>query len=237
MNKIKEKQAPLCACGCNRFTKWDKKRNRWNKFINGHNFKGKQHTIETREKQSKAKIGNQNLKGYKHTAKALKAMSESQSITMIGNQNAKGTKHTEEYCKNLSKRMMGKQYAKGCTYKLTLETRKKMSAAKKGPKHPNWQDGISCEPYCEIWTDEEYKESIRERDSHTCQNPACWENCNHLTLCVHHIDEDKKNCHPWNLISVCRGCNARAEINREYWIGLYQGIMTEKYGYSYKKAA
>ena len=58
-------------------------------------------------------------------------------------------------------------------------------------------------------------------------------------LCIHHINRDKFNCHPWNLISLCRSCNIRAEGNkntpRVWWQELYQNTMTKKYKYEYKE--
>ena len=97
-----------------------------------------------------------------------------------------------------------------------------------GDKHPNWKGGIAVEPYCDIWADKEYKESIRERDNYKCQNPDCWENTNSETLNIHHVNYVKKNCHPKNLISLCRSCNARANHNRKYWQKLYTKILEGK---------
>lgn len=88
-----------------------------------------------------------------------------------------------------------------------------------GDKHHNWKGGISCEPYCDIWLDKEFKESILERDNHECQNPDCWQTSKKLT--VHHIDYNKKNCRPKNLITLCNSCNVRANYNRSYWKKLY----------------
>jgi hypothetical protein len=88
-----------------------------------------------------------------------------------------------------------------------------------GEGHPNWKGGISCEPYCDAWADKEYKESIKKRDNHQCQNPDCWQTSKRLT--VHHIDYNKKNCVPENLITLCNSCNIRANYNRNYWKKLY----------------
>jgi hypothetical protein len=98
-----------------------------------------------------------------------------------------------------------------------------------GPKHPLWKGGISCEPYCDAWADKEYKISILERDDHQCQNPDCWGTIKNLT--IHHIDYNKKNCGPSNLITLCRSCNSRANRNREWHKNFYRIIMEKKYNF------
>lgn len=101
-----------------------------------------------------------------------------------------------------------------------------------GVGNPNWKGGISYEPYCSIWTDKEYKESIKERDGFKCQNPDCWRKSSVLVL--HHIDYDKKNCSPDNLITLCNSCNSRANYDRDYHEEFYYNIMMERYGFVYQ---
>ena len=98
-----------------------------------------------------------------------------------------------------------------------------------GPLSPSWKGGISCEPYCDVWLDKEYKESIKERDDYQCLNPDCWGNCNHLPLTIHHIDYNKKNCEPQNLITLCRSCNSRANKDRKWHTVWYQTILNKRY--------
>ena len=95
-----------------------------------------------------------------------------------------------------------------------------------GKRNPNWQDGKSYEPYCEIWKDKDYKKSIKERDGNKCLNPLCYETSDRL--CIHHIDYKKKNCSPSNLITVCFSCNARANFNKEFWQKHYKEIMIQE---------
>ncbi len=106
------------------------------------------------------------------------------------------------------------------------EKRPKHSLKMYGSGNPNWQGGISYEPYCEVWNDNEYKYSIRDRDNNKCQNPDC--NKKTDRLCIHHIDYNKKNCHPDNLITLCFSCNAKANFDRDIWQSLYEEIIRNK---------
>lgn len=92
-------------------------------------------------------------------------------------------------------------------------------------KQPGWRGGISCEPYCDSWLDLDYKKSIKERDDYKCQNPNC--SGNYKRLSIHHIDYNKKNCFPDNLITLCNPCNSKANQNREFWCLFYKKILEE----------
>ncbi len=100
---------------------------------------------------------------------------------------------------------------------------KEMSIRYMGANHHNWRGGISYEPYCHIWTDKEYKNSIKKRDGEKCLNPDCWHKSKRLH--VHHVDYNKKNCNPWNLITLCNSCNARANKDRRWHKAWYQAII------------
>jgi len=95
-----------------------------------------------------------------------------------------------------------------------------------GPNNPNWKGGISCDPYCDAWADKEYKKDIKARDNYECQNPICWGSSNRLD--IHHIDYNKQNCHPDNLITLCVSCNSRANFKRDYWQNLYKNLMLDR---------
>lgn len=96
-----------------------------------------------------------------------------------------------------------------------------------GEKHWAWKGGIANEPYCDVWTDESYKKSIKKRDNYKCQNEYCWKTAKRLN--VHHIDYDKNNCNPKNLITVCNSCNSRANFNRRFWGMYYKRRIKIKY--------
>jgi hypothetical protein len=98
-----------------------------------------------------------------------------------------------------------------------------------GSGSPFWKGGISYEPYCAMWKDEEYKQDIKERDKNRCLNPCC-DSKKPNDLTIHHIDYNKKNCHPTNLITVCRSCNSRANKDRDWHQTWYQAIIKNRYG-------
>ncbi len=96
-----------------------------------------------------------------------------------------------------------------------------------GSGGPGWKGGISFEPYCEAWKDKEYKQDIRNRDGNKCLNPACTKKYSGLT--IHHIDYNKKNCSPSNLITVCRSCNGIANFDREWHTAWYKALLYRRY--------
>jgi len=111
-------------------------------------------------------------------------------------------------------------------YRHSMETKLKIGGANSGKGNGNWLGGTSREPYALIWGSKLFKDTIRERDNHTCQNPECKKNCN--TLSIHHIDYNKKNCNSKNLITLCRSCNGRANFNRDFWEAGYKEIIRLK---------
>ncbi len=56
----------------------------------------------------------------------------------------------------------------------------------------------------------------------TCQNPDCGGRDPRLT--ARHIDYDKSNCDPGNLIALCSACNSKANFGREKWQAFYEAL-------------
>jgi len=97
-----------------------------------------------------------------------------------------------------------------------------------GNQNPSWIDGRAKENnlYPEEWIDD-LREIIRKRDGYICQlcgihqdEMSSW----NKKLDVHHIDYDKDNLNPDNLISLCRSCHQKTNFNREYWEQYFQVI-------------
>jgi len=94
----------------------------------------------------------------------------------------------------------------------------------------NVGEGKSKEKYNPLFNGR-LKDYIFERDKYNCQNPKCERDPNHprgKRLAVHHIDYDKKNVEPRNLISLCATCNAKANKDRDYLKAFYQNLQMER---------
>jgi len=76
----------------------------------------------------------------------------------------------------------------------------------RGENHWKWRGGISDKGYGEDWTNK-LRDSIRARDNYLCQECGLTQDNLEYLLDVHHIDEDKKNNIPENLITLCRSCH------------------------------
>ena len=121
-----------------------------------------------------------------------------------------------KYRENMIKKHTGKKQRE--------ETIKKRVEKIKGENHYNWREGISNQGYPNEWTDD-LKESIRKRDDYICQMCGIHqdelEDLRNKKLDCHHIDYDKDNLNPNNLISLCRNCHMKTNQNRKYWINYF----------------
>ena len=82
-----------------------------------------------------------------------------------------------------------------------------------GAGNPNWNGGTRSEEYPpEFFA---IRESIFQRDSYQCAVPMC--RTDDPRIVVHHIDFNKKNCSPLNLITACPSCNSRANFHKNFW--------------------
>ena len=123
---------------------------------------------------------------------------ENSSGLMIISQKLRGRKLSKEWREKLSKSRIGK-YG--------------------GENHPNWQGGLKDNPYGPEYN-ERLRRKIRERDGCTCQ--LCSGVDKDRALQVHHINYDKTDNQPQNLISLCLSCHVKTNYDREYWTVYFQ---------------
>lgn len=170
------------------------------------------------------------------------------ALALKGNKNGGYFKNPIERARKISQARIKRMNELG--YLNSIETRKKMSLAKKGKtpwnkgkrfsdkarkkmsesqkkrfanprKHPRWLNGKSFEPYSTLFT-KQLKLKIRTRDNFICQLCGVNEKDYFQKLSINHIDYDKKNSLEDNLITLCRGCNSKVNANRNYWTAFFQ---------------
>ncbi len=98
----------------------------------------------------------------------------------------------------------------------------------------NWQGGKSYEPYT-LDFNKKIKRKIKERDM-ICL--VCNISFDDLILLnrkihIHHVDYDKKNSFPQNLVTLCNSCHSKTNANRNHWKTFFQSLLKDRYGYEY----
>lgn len=200
-------------------------------------------SLESRKKMSLAKKGKklsmEHCKKLSEVRRGRKFTDEHKANLSKANKGtiswAKGKKFTDEHKKKIGEGRLKRKALLG--YLHSPETRAKMSIAfkgvhageknpmfgKSGELAPGWMGGKSFEPYSSDWT-KTLRHSIRQRDNFTCQE--CDKKQTSVTFSVHHIDYDKKNCNPTNLITLCPSCHGKTTVgDREYWKNLFKKLI------------
>ena len=129
------------------------------------------------------------------------------------------------------KRENNPNYGKHRTEEAKIAIGAASSNRNSGKGNPNWQGGISYQPYCKGWNSIKFKKSIFERDNYECQNPWCEGKSDRRVR--HHIDGIKENCCCLNIITLCNSCSIIVEGRRkgghprEWWNNVLKQIATE----------
>jgi hypothetical protein len=163
---------------------------------------------------------NKGLKGkYKMSDEARKHQSESAKKRFTG----------ENGLINRKKMRNSHTFVKG--HKPSIESVDKQRMKMIGENSPRWKGGISYDPYNIHF--KRIKNKIRERDNQVCMNCGIHREKLNMSLDVHHIDYNKDNSIEQNLISLCRRCHGITNINKKYWIDLFQEKLSKSYNYVY----
>lgn len=211
----------FCLCGCMKEVKSG------NRYINGHNVRGKIVSFETRKKMAlnngmkRPEVwfrfkGNQFAKG--NTFVMSREAVEASRLKRIG------LKRSLEQCSNMKKGFLEKRRS----YKGVSNPNYGNGEKVRGEKNPNWVPDKPVGCYGIEFT-YGLKERIRFRDGYKCRICGCPQVENITSLQIHHIDYDKKNSEDRNLISLCNRCHSKTNFNREKWINYFKGILLSEH--------
>ena len=202
-------EGKLCECGCLQFVSKP-----GNRFIHRHNLRGQKSwnkglTKETDERVAKSAI----------VVKRVLADPKVKAKQIRGKDKKPRKSGTGKYSRT------AKHIAIIIEIQNRLDVKVARSAHMKADLNPNWKGGIGKLPYPFNFNNK-LKELIRERDGYICQLCSKTQEENNQRLSIHHIDYDKDNLDPKNLISLCRSCNCKVNYNREYWTEFFKRRMT-----------
>ena len=144
----------------------------------------------------------------------------------------KGKKHSQEFREAVRQRRIGKKFSQDVRLKMSLShkgkkpiqacitnkgkkrqqsTKDKISIANSGQNHYAYNPNKLRIDYPIEWGNR-LKEAIRKRDNYVCQDCGLSQEKHNKKLIIHHIDKNKKNCNPKNLITLCKNCHARKHL-------------------------
>jgi hypothetical protein len=214
-----------CQCGCGGFA------NPGRGFINGHGNKNRRMSEEIKRKLSLANSGEKHPMYGKHISEETKGK--------IGASN-RGKIRSKEMILKMSLAHIGNTHNEESKRKISISSKNrifsdasklKQSISLSGENGPGWIDGRSYGPYGDVFKEKEYKQYILERDEYKCQCPDHNHNKIYHRLDRHHIDFDKTNSHPMNLISLCVACHLQKAHKKEkyHYREIFEEIVRIKY--------
>ena len=101
--------------------------------------------------------------------------------------------------------------------------------ANTGKNNPAWIGGKDKEKY--VGFDREIRRRIQYRDKFTCQ--VCGAKMRTFgqktdKLEIHHLDYNKENTVPKNLVALCKTCHIRTNFDREKWIEFFHQLFKKR---------
>jgi 5-methylcytosine-specific restriction endonuclease McrA len=220
---MKINRRKFCECGCGQRVK--------KRFVSGHNscmrtgekhhFYGRHFSKEIVEKRNEAiREAWKDPIHKRNKVNALKKVwAESPDRKRANSDRMKGENNPSkrpEIRKIISKNMKNRVISESTRNKIS-DTVKKLWENETyrdrhcGKNHPQWVGGLS--EYPNEWNDK-LKSIIRQRDNHRCWLCRDMQEGQNYRLDVHHIDYNKKNCHPDNLVSLCKRCHRKTNVSK-----------------------
>ena len=206
-NMIFSDEKKLCECGCGKFVRRRAKfPHDWSRFIHGHNKGnlGNKHSDESKAQMSESQTGrtgwNKGLdlnslgyviwnKGKKQSESHRKHNSESHMGNIPWN---KGKHWDEDHRERLAKLNIGRIH--------TEEARFNMGMSHIKPR----ADG-----YCDVWSDRVFKRDCRKNFCELCGvSERLSLKVYNRGLLLHHATFNKRECHPWDLQTLCVSCHS-----------------------------
>ena len=185
--------APLCKCGCGQQVEWIPSRNRWGRFIHGHNQRG-------RPSPNRKNYGSAPLCTC-GCGKRITSKRHGKWCVYLHGHQFRGQSHTQE-----SRDKMRES-------KLTIAD--EIAERVTGSGNPMWRNGHAGTYHAEQraagwnwWHARKMRQKLIAERGHQCERCERTE----TKLELHHIDHDLSNNQPDNFQLVCRSCQIKATV-------------------------
>jgi len=230
----------ICKCGCG--LTFECKHHENKLFYVGHNGRVLKHSQETKDKISSGNTGK--VRDQDTRDRISKTVTEGYTPERRKEISLKQTEFIANNRELLKEKVWNgekvqKKRSKSLTeYYNTSEGKEKQSirskVAKPGTsktlrrKFYNWSLGVPFEVNIDypLEFNDKLRKSIKQRDNYTCQECKMLEVELKYKLHIHHIDYNKKNNNPSNLISLCRSCHGQTNFKRNDWTQYFQDKLT-----------
>ena len=200
----------LCLCGCGQEIENDRN------YVHGHNTKNK---------------------GWGHKMSDVGRNNISSSHKGKTAWNKGLTKEDERVAKNakaISSSLKGRPWEDVYGKESAEIKREQQSKALLGESSHFWLGGKSFEPYT-LDFNAKIKRFVKNRDGRCMNCNVSTDDLRELKrkICAHHIDYNKLNSFPQNLVCLCSKCHSPTNQNRQHWTVFFQSMLKEQYGYQY----
>lgn len=174
-------------------------------------------------------------KGWHHSKKAKKKLSELASLRTGSKNSFYGRKHSDRTKKLIAKKKkenpsrywLGKKKSP-----FSKAWRDNMSLSHLGKKNPAYIDGRRSNGQYYPYEFKVIREKIRKRDGYKCQlcGKTQKEELKKLKrkLSIHHIDYNTSNYKEKDLISLCSKCNSKVNFHRKKWAKFFKNLISKR---------
>lgn len=160
---------------------------------------------QRRSPTTEFKKGSHTNLGIKRSAEQRQCMSE----VRMGRKRRQEEK--DKISQNNARYWLGRRRSPESIEKMRQKKLGRAATWNSGERSHFWNGGTGHEPYPAEFGSA-LRNSIRVRDNHTCQECGA-----EGARCVHHIDYDRENCRPENLITLCASCHSKTLFHRDEW--------------------
>lgn len=197
---LRQEPQPTCRCGCGTLTRWLSRKGRWAVYAKGH-YRGSARLFSNPPPTPRGPGGT----GGSRPSALLPQYDNPEWLRMQYVEKQRTIAEIATECGVAFSSVRKAMTRHGVPARNMSDSH---IGRMVGAKNPAWKGGVADWDYAAGW--KVIARKIRDRDEWTCQSCAERRKRWGHSLHVHHIDGDKLNNDPTNLVSLCARCHRNA---------------------------